>query len=290
MSLQYQKGKPVSLADVGLDERWLQERIDEDPSILGLGDVSVVQREKKQSAGGRIDFLLSDPDNGIMYELEVMLGQLDESHIIRTIEYWDNERRRWPTREHRAVVIAEEITNRFFNVIALFNRAIPMIAIQLNALQIDDKVLLSFTKVLDIYEEPEEEGGDAPPADRDYWDKRSNKDSLSIVDRCIGVLSTAGKGPRITYNRHHIAMGGARQNFAWFHPRKAQSHCHVHVKTGEQGLQSAIAKLEEVDISTGSLRKDLIKIIITPPEMKQHESVIGEILGRAAKEVGGDLV
>lgn len=290
MSLQYQKGKPVSLADVGLDERWLQERIDEDPSILGLGDVSVVQREKKQSAGGRIDFLLSDPDNGIMYELEVMLGQLDESHIIRTIEYWDNERRRWPTREHRAVVIAEEITNRFFNVIALFNRAIPMIAIQLNALQIDDKVLLRFTKVLDIYEEPEEEGGDAPPADRDHWDKRSNKDSLSIVDRCIGVLSTAGKGPRITYNRHHIAMGGARQNFAWFHPRKAQSHCHVHVKTGEQGLQSAIAKLEEVGISTGSLRKDLIKIIITPPEMKQHESVIGEILGRAAKEVGGDLV
>lgn len=290
MSLQYQKGKPVLLADVGLDERWLQERIDEDPSILGLGDVSVVQREKKQSSGGRIDFLLSDPDNSIMYEVEVMLGQLDESHIIRTIEYWDNERRRWPTREHRAVVIAEEITNRFFNVIALFNRAIPVIAIQLNALQIDDKVLLNFTKVLDIYEEPEEEGSDAPPADRPYWDKRCNKDSLSIVDRCIGVLATAGKGPRITYNRHHIAMGGARQNFAWFHPRKAQSHCHVHVKTGEQGLQSAIAKLEEVGISTGSLRKDLIKIIITPPEMKQHESVIGEILGRAAKDVGGDFV
>ncbi len=290
MSLQYQKGKPVFLAGVGLDERWLQERIDEDPSILGLGDVSAVQREKKQSTGGRIDFLLSDPENNTMYEVEVMFGRLDESHIIRTIEYWDIERRRWPTREHRAVIVAEEITNRFFNVIALFNRAVPVIAIQLNALQVDDKVLLNFTKVLDIYEEPEEEGSDAPPADREYWDKRSNKESLSVVDRCIGVLTSAGKGPRITYNRHHIAMGGARQNFAWFHPRKAQSHCHVHVRTGEEAHHGAIAKLEEVGISTGPLHMDIIKIIITPADMKQHESVIREILGAAAKEVGGDFV
>ncbi len=66
-----------------------------------------------------------------MYEVEVMLGRVDETHIIRSIEYWDIERRRWPTREHRAVIVAEEITTRFFNVIALFNRAIPMIAIKL---------------------------------------------------------------------------------------------------------------------------------------------------------------
>ena len=55
-----------------------------------------------------------------------MLGALDESHIIRTIEYWDVERQRFPTHDHRAVIVAEEITSRFFNVIRLLNRAVPM--------------------------------------------------------------------------------------------------------------------------------------------------------------------
>ena len=49
MSLNYHKAKPTTLGDAGLDERWLQERILEDPTLLGLGDVSVVQRERKQS-------------------------------------------------------------------------------------------------------------------------------------------------------------------------------------------------------------------------------------------------
>ncbi len=41
------------------------------------------------------------------YEEEVMLGALDESHIIRTIEYWRVERQRRPGSEHRAVIVAE---------------------------------------------------------------------------------------------------------------------------------------------------------------------------------------
>ena len=40
---------------------------------------------------------MRDPDEGdTYYEVEVMLGVLDESHIIRTIEYWDVERQRRP--------------------------------------------------------------------------------------------------------------------------------------------------------------------------------------------------
>ncbi len=101
------------MRDAGKDEKWLQERIHEDPSILGLGDLSVIRRERELASGGRLDFLMYDPEDSIRYEVEVMLGTLDESHIIRIIEYWDLERRRYPTLEHRAVIIAEEITNRF---------------------------------------------------------------------------------------------------------------------------------------------------------------------------------
>ena len=78
------------------NEKWLQDRIAEDPTILGLGDVSVLERERTQERAGRLDILLSNPEQDRRYEVELMLGKTDESHIIRCIEYWDIERQRYP--------------------------------------------------------------------------------------------------------------------------------------------------------------------------------------------------
>jgi hypothetical protein len=73
----------------------------------------------------------------------LQLGATDESHIIRTIENWDYERRRYPQYDHGAVIVAEYITSRFLNVIALFNGFIQIIAIQLRALElVSGEVLL----------------------------------------------------------------------------------------------------------------------------------------------------
>ncbi len=44
----------------------------------------------------------------MLYEVEIQLDQTDPSHIIRTIEYWDIEKRRNPNYEHQAVIVAEE--------------------------------------------------------------------------------------------------------------------------------------------------------------------------------------
>src|SRR5438876_6260744 len=91
-NMQTIKATTVRLRDINLDEKWLQERIEEDPSLLGFGsDVQIFRREKRISSGGRIDFVLSDTEQDRHYEVEIMLGTLDESHIIRTIEYWDLE-------------------------------------------------------------------------------------------------------------------------------------------------------------------------------------------------------
>jgi len=135
MAVEIKKAVPTRLRELGLNETWLQNRIEEDPTLLGLGSLQVIRRERQQSSGGRIDFLLYDLEDETRYEVEIMLGSLDESHIIRTIEYWDIERQRYPTYEHRAVIVAEEITARYFNVIRLLNRAVPLIAIQLTAIR-----------------------------------------------------------------------------------------------------------------------------------------------------------
>jgi hypothetical protein len=41
-----------------LDEKWVQARIAEDPSILGLGDVILKDKERPQPRAGRLDLLL----------------------------------------------------------------------------------------------------------------------------------------------------------------------------------------------------------------------------------------
>ena len=75
-------------------ERWVQDRIAEDPALLGLGDVILKDKERIQPRAGRLDLLLQGADTSRRYEVEIQLGATDESHIIRTIEYWDIERKR----------------------------------------------------------------------------------------------------------------------------------------------------------------------------------------------------
>jgi hypothetical protein len=148
--LIYQKPERISLKEhPGFDEKWVQDRIAEDPTILGLGELVMKDKERSQPKGGRLDLLLQDVERSHRYEVELQLGSTDETHIIRTLEYWDVERKRYPQYEHSAVLIAEDITSRFLNIIELFNGALPLIAIQLNAVQIDNTISLVFTTVLD---------------------------------------------------------------------------------------------------------------------------------------------
>src|SRR5947209_6586793 len=149
MSLSYVKPERIWLKEhPELSERWVQERIAEDPSLLGLGELILKDKERIQPRAGRLDLLLQDPESHKRYEVEIQLGRTDEAHIIRTIEYWDIERRRYPQYDHAAVIVAEDITSRFLNVIALFNGFIPLIAIQLNAVKIGNHVSLVCSTVL----------------------------------------------------------------------------------------------------------------------------------------------
>ena len=279
--MEYKKSQPVKLRDIGMDEKWLQDKIAEDTSILGLGDLAIIQRERPQFTGGKIDFLMYDPEDSVRYEIEVMLGTLDESHIIRSIEYWDIERRRYPALEHRAVIIAEDITNRFFNIIGLLNRAVPIIAIQLNAFVVNDSLILNFVKVLDITETiEEEEPGNQEIVDRKYWESRSSSKSIEVFDKIISIIKLFSE-PRITYNKHHIALGTSGRNFAWFHPRKG-SHIHMEIRVDPDDRDNIIKKLEEQSIECNkSFRLENLKIILTTKEFEETKDLLKEIFNKS---------
>ncbi len=208
-----------------LNERWVQARIAEDPAILGLGDLVLRDKERPQPGAGRLDLLLQDPDTSGRYEIEVQLGATDESHIIRTIEYWDIERKRYPQYEHHAVIIAEEITGRFLNVISLFNGAIPLIAIQMQAFRVNsDKVTLVFTTVVDeLVRGPVEEDEEVQEvADRAYWESRGSKPTVAVADQLLSIVREFDPTLDLKYNRFYIGLAkdGQPHNFMLLRPRK----------------------------------------------------------------------
>ena len=225
MSNQYRKCRTISLRNHPLfNEAWLQKLITDDPELLGLGALDVVAQEKIQFGGGRLDLLMQDADAGERYEVEIQLGPTDPSHIIRTIEYWDLERRRNPQLSHTAVIVAEQITSRFFNVISLFNRAIPIIAIQVQAIEVEGYLTLTFTKILDLSAVGEEdELQQAEPTDRAYWESAANVDMLQLTDELVNLLEeVTNKSIQPKYNKHYVGLSveGFVNNFVVFKPRK----------------------------------------------------------------------
>ena len=262
------------------NELWVQNLIADDPSILGLGAMLVKDKEKVLPSSGRLDLLLQDEDATKRFEVEIQLGRTDESHIIRTIEYWDVERKRQPQFDHTAVIVAEEITGRFFNVIGLFNGAIPIVAIQMQALRIEDKVSVLFTKILDLRAALiTKEDDPTDPADRAYWEKRGTKQTMEMMDQLFADLLQSNPKLALKYNKFYVGLqeNGQPNNFVIFNPQKAALLVRPRLDE-DQELQK---KMEESGLDV--IRHDgyRFRIRLVKDDLKKHREVLSDLFQRA---------
>ena len=271
-----------------LNEQWVQDRIAEDPSILGLGDLVLKDRERSQPKAGRLDLLLQDPETNRRYEVEIQLGKSDESHIIRTIEYWDIERKRYPQYDHCAVIVAEDITSRFLNVINLFNGNIPIIAVQLKAVEIGNKVGLMSTTVLDeitfgLVDEDEEVSA---VADRTYWEKRGTKETVKIADRLLEIVKRYNPILELKYNKFYIGLAEDNRpnNFVQFRPRKSGLvfNCRI-PKSDEVDAMIDGADLDTLDYDK---RWSRYRIRLKKQDIEKHEETIAKLIHMAYEQTG----
>lgn len=230
-----------------LSEVWVQNRIAEDPALLGLGELTLRDRERVQPKAGRLDLLLEDPETHRRYEVEVQLGPTDESHIIRTLEYWDIERKRYPHYDHCAVIVAEDITNRFLNVISLFNGGIPIIAIQMKAIAVAENIGLFFTRVLDEVQRGliDDEVVIAEVTDRAFWENKAAPESVALADRILALVHEVDPNFELKFNKHYIgfARHGQPMNFVSCKPRKTAIILEANIPRSE----AVDALIEEAD-------------------------------------------
>ncbi len=281
----YVKYERISLTNHSeFNEKWIQNLIADDPSILGLGDLILKDKERQQPRAGRLDLLLQDPDSNRRFEIEIQLGKTDESHIIRTIEYWDIERKRYPQYEHTAVIVAEDITSRFLNVISLFNGFIPLVAIQIKAIKVGDNISVVCSTVLDqmtlglVDEEEIQE-----VTDRTYWEKRGTKHTVGMADKLLEIIKGFSPELELKYNKFYIGLAenGQPNNFAIFRPQKNAMRLEVRLQKDEDmegKLNDAGLDVMDYDNKWGRYR-----IRLTKGEIDQHSDFLKGILMEACK-------
>lgn len=269
------------------NEKWVQEKIRNDPSLLGLGELEVKDVERMQPKAGRLDLLLQDPESYRRYTVELQLGPTDESHIIRALEYWDIERRRYPQYDHCAVLVAEDITSRFLNVLSLFNGAIPFIAIKMGAFTIGDAVTLTFTTVLDELQRGlDEDDPGTEVVDRAYWEAKGSPATVAEADKVVGLARSFAPGVEPRYNKHYIGFwkDGQAYNFAVLRPRKTVVNLDIKLARSddrEQQLHEAGLDLQDYDKRWGAYR-----IRLSLGDASKHGALLTEFL-KAAYEARG---
>ena len=271
-----------------LNEKWLQDIIAEDPSIIGIGDVILKDKERIHQGAGRLDLLLQDADGIERYEVEIQLGATDESHIIRTIEYWDIERKRYPQYNHTAIIIAEDITSRFLNVISLFNGSIPLMAIQVCAIQTAEGVGLHFTKVLDVQQLGlvDEDEEVAEITNRDYWLKRGTPKTVAMADKLLSYIHEFDPDAELNYNKFYIGLkiNSRSKNYAIFRPKK--NFIGLEIKMPQTEENDGIINQAEIANLDYSKRYGYYRLSIYERDLEEKSDFIKKLLLDAKERFG----
>jgi hypothetical protein len=205
-------------------DRWVQDRIAEDPALLGLGDVILKDKERIQPRAGRLDLLCrertqidvtrsrssSDQPTSRTSSARSSTGILNGSGIHST--------------NIRLSSLPRTSPRGFLNVISLFNGQIPLIAMQMSAFQIGDSIGLVFTKVVDqlnlgLIDEDEDTH---EVTDRSYWEARGSHKTVAMADTMLELVRKLDPRFELKYNKFYIglAKNGEPNNFMIFRPAK----------------------------------------------------------------------
>ncbi len=278
-------------------EKWVRDRLAEDPSMLGLGPLLLRDVERTQPRSGRLDLLFSDPLDHKRFEVELMLGSMDESHVIRAIEYWDSERRRTPQYDHCAVLVAEQISARFMNVLRLFSPFIPLIAVQMIALRVNEYLTLQFYRVQgESHADRPERTDDRPLPDAASWGERRGHEAETpsrapnlapvLLDECLNILRSIDPAIALDHRRDTVTLsrGERHTECLSFFPHRD----FLGVKARANNKQEWLNRLESAGIvvlSGGPLRKR-IHFRLTLEQARAQRELLRELFAACLREQG----
>lgn len=280
-----------------IKERHIQNIIVGNPAILGLeeglgGDLTLVGKEMEQEERRRVDLLFQDQNLNKIYEVEIQLGPLDESHLLRAVGYWNIERKKSPCYEHTAVIISENIKPRISDLIELLKGIFSVIVLKMTAFEKENGIIcLNFEKIYENKLNDTEDNNDYvvkneykpfKEPDRDFWENKVSRATLMVVDEIYHFLKEIDSNMKINYTEKYIGFKKEYDDqFVFIEPRctpvdksmlnqsnetntkikvnkESDSFVFIEVKKGVIQLKLVLEKLNETEIMIEKADLDVI--------------------------------
>ncbi len=115
-------------------------RIIENPTILGLGNVRVIDPVEGYLCSGNTYLLLSDSEQKRCYEVLVKRRGNNTEDLHRVIKFSNLMRMRVPSHEHCAVLVAEELTTEIIDRATTLCGIIPIAVIKIEVCKQSDSL------------------------------------------------------------------------------------------------------------------------------------------------------
>jgi hypothetical protein len=249
--------RPSSLRQLGYDERWLQDWLAADPSRLGLGDVTVIDQEQGQAAGGLLDLLALDRGSDTYYSVEVQLDEIGASHGFRVFDYWARNRARLPGKAHVAVLMAESAGGRFRLALEALAETVPLIVVELRCWHGDGEALLMPEVVvanesLDLADTPA--AASAEERTEADWRGAVSDTMWEFKDAFVAWAREKLGEPRIDYRpRSYIGVRYGRRVWAPLWPRKDGAYIYLPDPDGSRDQPSLAFEFFEAQLQDEGL-------------------------------------
>jgi hypothetical protein len=287
----YVPSKRVALKELSLPESWLEEKIREDHTILGLGGITKTVFQRRYKKAGRVDLVLMDEENSILYCAELMLGEVDESHIVRCVEYWLSESRKAANKGWSviAVLAAERVReSRYFPVIEFLSQKLPLTVLEVTALNVSGNTTLTFTKFFDGQDQVEQsESEDADQGrlavDKEFWVNKRPAPIIRIADSLAKLFQSADNRLSITYLQGFwgLKLGEKPKNFVSISPKQK----FVNVRACIRDTETWGDKLSNVGLEiTGGAPGRSLRVRVKDPLTAKQSKVLSQLGEEAYNE------
>ena len=194
------------------NEKEIQELIAKNPSLLGLGELKLQERERRYPDGTILDLLFKGVDD-VQYLVEIQLGDINADHITRIENYYEMEKEETPNKKIIPVIIAEDV-NKYLKILLKRTKDIQLVIIKMDV----EKSKFNIVDISDIIKNTNYE-----ITDRETFEKNNKYYKMDVFNSLCDIFNQITTEYKLTYgiNNTVTLKGKYTSNFISFRLSKS---------------------------------------------------------------------
>jgi len=130
-------GAVSTVTDLGKDEAWMCTWLSEQPSRLGLGELTAAEDDQDDDARS-----FAAVDDERCFSVDVQLGELEASRGFGVLDNWARNRVRHPDKEHVAVLVTETLSDRYQTTLETLAEHLPLVVVELQVWKGEEEAIV----------------------------------------------------------------------------------------------------------------------------------------------------